>query len=98
MENNWILPIFDGAADSIGGQSFVVGNHLITAAHVISILESPYILLHGKKFGLLREVATCIKHDPSNNIDCAIYTLPGYKALVLRAYAICVNSTKLGTK
>lgn len=95
MENNWIIPIFDGATDSIGGQSFVVGNHLITAAHVIGMLESPYVLLNGKKFGLLREEATCIKHDPSNNIDCAIYTLPAYVSSPLQMGDIETAKDKL---
>ena len=72
IQEQWILPVFyekdeQGERDTIGGQSFVVGTCLITAAHVIVDAYRPYIILAGERLYLMKENTIAYSFTPNTD-------------------------------
>lgn len=91
--NDCILKVYYDdkyAGRSVGGQCFVIGSYLITAAHVIDELIEPYVLIDGQNVQLRKENSLHYvrKISKSDNIieDCAIFALSKeYKTLHLKS-------------
>ena len=89
MLNQWILPVFEtDERQSIGGQCFLVGDYLITAAHVIEQTNKPYIKM-GHDIFLKKEEAIAYSYTPMVNRledyeDYAIFHLSNEPKSILR--------------
>ena len=98
-ETNYIFPIF-GCNTDIIGQGFIADGYFITAAHVLSLDSTAYIVLKGKTIILAKEtiiVKTCpqvegniVSLDENSPADVAIFNFKGVSSpLHLSEYVPC---------
>lgn len=89
MLEQCILPVFEtDERQSIGGQCFIVGDYLITAAHVIELTNKPYIKM-GHDIFLKKEEALAYSYTPMVNRledyeDYAIFHLSNAPTSILQ--------------
>lgn len=81
----WILPVFyekdeQGERDTIGGQCFVIGSLLITAAHVIENSYKPYVNIGDEKRYLTKENALVCKYNKREDEDYIVFHFYGEKS------------------
>lgn len=95
MVEHWIWPIHNtDERQSIIGQCFVVGSHLITAAHVIEESYRPYVYIGDEKRYLTKENAFVCKHNKYEDEDYIVFHFQG-KISPLQIAAIEKTSQRL---
>lgn len=73
----YIIPVF--STNNVDGCGFFIDNFFITAGHIISMAENPFILLSGKKVYLEKPLYFEVNKDYTGH-DLAIFSIPSVKS------------------